>query len=102
MLFLQAAIAFAPCDLPGHQAGMAAMQGMPDCDTPLDSAALCLATTHNEDQAPGKTQAGVPDLAAPAAGVRAGQPAAPPPVRAERIIPTGSPPPRILFQSFLL
>lgn len=104
MLFLQAAMAFAPCDEPGHRAGMAAMQHatMPDCDTPVESTTLCAAKTHNEDQALGKTQLGVPDLAAPAADVRPSPAAVHAPVRVERIMPTASPPPRILFQSFRL
>lgn len=103
MLFLQAAIAFASCEQPDHRTGVVPMHEMADCDMPLDSATLCLAKTHNEDQALGKTQAGVPDLAAPAAAVRNWQPTVRPLARVERIVPTASsPPPRILFQSFLL
>lgn len=105
LLFLQAAIAFAPCEMPGRSAATtmaAAMAGMPDCHE-ADQANLCLAHCASEDQAVLKIQIDVPDLVAPAvipmAAVRQN-------VSIAVAIPiyraAAGPPPRILFQSFLL
>jgi hypothetical protein len=105
LLFLQAAIAFAPCEMPGRSAATtmaAAMAGMPDCHE-ADQANLCLAHCASEDQAVLKIQIDVPDLVAPAvipmAAVRQN-------VSTAVAIPiyraAAGPPPRILFQSFLL
>ena len=106
MLFLQAAIAFAPCELHGRSAAMAravAMAAMPDCHE-ADEANLCLAHCTSEDQTILKVQLDLPDLAAPAA-VAVGF--APKTVvveaaRADTPLAAAGPPPRILFQSFLL
>lgn len=106
MLFLQVAIAFAPCELPGRSAAMAravAMISMPDCHE-ADEANLCLAHCTNEDQALLKIQLELPQLAMPAATpivvlqnkrVSATE-------KPLRYLAAAGPPPRILFQSFLL
>ena len=104
MLFLQAAIALAPCELPGRSAAMAravAMAAMPDCHE-ADEANLCLAHCESEDQTLLKVQLELPQLAAPAA--------TPIPIvrkilATERPAPylaAAGPPPRILFRSFRL
>jgi hypothetical protein len=105
LLFLQVAIAFAPCQLPGRSAATAlaaAMASMPDCHE-ADEANLCLAHCASEDQTLGNLQLELPDLAVPAAvpirfvvppGIPAGK--RPPPLAA------AGPPSRILFQSFRL
>lgn len=106
LLFLQAAIAFAPCELPGRSAATAmaaAMAGMPDCHE-ADQANLCLAHCAGEDQAILKVQVDLPDLAAPAAlppmgVVRKNERAT---IEAPPFLAAAGPPPRILFQSFLL
>ena len=106
MLFLQVAIAFAPCEMPGRSAAMAravAMISMPDCHE-ADEANLCLAHCTNEDQALLKIQLDLPQVAIPAATLivvpqnewvlATVKPAA--------YLAAAGPPPRILFQSFLL
>ena len=105
MLFLQVAVAFAPCEVPDRSAAMAravAMAAMPDCHE-ADEANLCLAHCTSEDQTILKVQLELPQLALPAA--------TPLPVfsgnflTAEKPRPhlvAAGPPPRILFQSFLL
>ena len=106
MLFLQAAIAFAPCELPGRSAATAmaaAMAAMPDCHE-ADEANLCLAHCASEDQTLLKLQLELPQLAVPAATpilalqhrpvLATGRPAP--------HLAAAGPPPRILFQSFLL
>ena len=105
MLFLQAAIAFAPCELPGRSAALtraAAMAAMPDCPE-ADQANLCLAHCAGEDQTLIKISLELPELVLPPA-----MPSGFIPVRlvpAEKPAPplaAAGPPPRILFQSFLL
>ena len=105
MLFLQAALAFAECELPGNAAGMAAMQAaaMPDChDQANDAPGLCLAHCQSQDQTLNKLQAQLADLAPPQSPVMVWQPPRPRPLPVERVAPLAAPPPRILFQSFLL
>lgn len=105
MLFLQAAIAFAPCELPGRSAATAsavAMAGMPDCDE-AEAANLCLAHCTGEDQALMKVPLDVPPLVLPAALPAAAVAQAVPIVRCKpAYLAAAGPPPRILFQSFLL
>jgi len=106
MLFLQAAIAFSPCEMPGRSAAMAraaAMAAMPDCPE-ADQANLCLAHCASEDQTLIKVSLELPELAVPSAapvfGLQKKISAA-----AEKPAPylaAAGPPPRILFQSFLL
>ena len=106
MLFLQAALAFAPCELPGRAAATAmaaAMASMPDCQG-AGEPSLGLAHCAAEDQAlMASPQPELPDLAVPATQAAAAVPMTPAP--AWQIPPyhaTAGPPPRILFQSFLL
>ena len=90
MLFLQAAIAFAPCDLPCHE---------PDQDQ-----ALCIAHCGAQGQTVAKAQLHVPDLAThPATPLRVA-PQRPLLAAQDRAAPgaAAGPPARILFQSFLL
>jgi hypothetical protein len=106
MLFLQTAIAFAPCEMPGRSAAVAramAMAAMPDCHE-ADEANLCLAHCASEDQTVLKVPLDLPQLAMPSATPFIGLPknifvaaAKPAPYLA-----AAGPPPRILFQSFLL
>lgn len=106
MLFLQTAIAFASCGLSTRASATAtaiAMAAMPDCQQ-TDTASLGLAHCAAEDQALiSAPHVELPDLAIPAAqpdGVvrRIGSIVQElPPYHA-----TAGPPPRILFQSFLL
>jgi hypothetical protein len=106
MLFLQAAIAFAPCELPGRSAatGMAAaMAGMPDCHE-ADAANLCLAHCASQDESLLKVSLELPQLATPPAtpivvaariaALRVDKPGLP--------LSAAGPPARILFRSFLL
>jgi hypothetical protein len=105
MLFLQAAIAFAPCELPGRSAATTmavAMAGMPECHE-TGQANLCLAHCASEDQTILKVQLELPQLALPAAAPALV--AKPFPAIARKPAPylaAAGPPPRILFQSFLL
>ena len=104
MLFLQAAIAFAACEMPGG-AGMAAMQAaaMPDCHEQGDDPPnLCLAHCQSQDQTLSKLQPQLPDLAQPPSAIMVWQPPRPLDVSVARLVPLAAPPPRILFQSFLL
>ena len=105
MLFLQVAIAFAPCGLPGRAAATAqaaAMASMPDCQL-ADVASLGLAHCAAEDQAAISAHLELPELAPPVA-----RPAMVTPrklavvVAIPRYLATAGPPARILFQSFLL
>lgn len=104
MLFLQAAYAFAACELPEGRSGMAAMHAaaMPGCHEAQAPEALCLAHCQAEDQTLGKLQPGLPDLPLPPARVHI----APAPMRAQApmppVVPHAGPPPRILYQSLLL
>ena len=108
MLFLQAAIAFAACEMPaGAMAGMhgATMHGdaMPDChEQPDDPPNLCLAHCQSEDQTLTKLQPQLPDLAQSRAAIMVWQPPRPVYVPIAAFVPLAAPPPRILFQSFLL
>lgn len=107
MLFLQAAIAFAACEMPGGAglAGMHAAHGeaMPDCHDPADDPpSLCVAHCQNQEQALGKLQPQMPDLAAPRTVVMAARPPRSLYVPVAAFVPLAAPPPRILFQSFLL
>ena len=106
MLFLQVAVAFAPCEVPDRSAAMAravAMAAMPDCHE-ADQANLCLAHCASEDQTILKVQLELPQLAVPAATpivvlqdkwVSARE-------KPTAYLAAAGPPPRILFQSFLL
>jgi hypothetical protein len=105
MLFLQAAIAFAPCGLPDRAAATAmaiAMASMPGCEEG-GTASLGVAHCTLQDQAVLTAEIQIPELAAPAA-----QPLRPTPalVLAAVVVPpyvaAAGPPPRIRFQSFLL
>lgn len=106
MLFLQAAIAFSPCELPGRAAATAmaaAMSAMPGCDS-AGQASFGLAHCASEQPAmPGAQPEPFHPVLAPAAAIF--------PPRAESVISVAwraeppqaaGPPPRILFQSFLL
>ena len=104
MLFLQAALAFAPCETPARVAGASAdaMQmhdaGMPDC-IEMQTAKLCPDRWDSQDEAVGKAPSYIADL--PVLRVPF-VPAFPrPAARARAVVPATSPP-RILFQSFLL
>ena len=105
MLFLQAAIAFAPCELPGRSAATAmaaTMAAMPDCHE-ADAANLCLAHCASEDQTLFKVQLELPGHVLPAAAPIAFiRPGFSPVKAAPAYLVAAGPPPRILFQSFLL
>lgn len=105
MLFLQAAIAFAPCELPGRSAAMAAaaaMAAMPDCHE-ADAANLCLAHCASEDQTLTKAQLELPQLAVPAVMPITFAPQVVYSVKSRpAYLAAAGPPPRILFQSLLL
>ena len=106
LLFLQAAIAFAPCELPGRSAAMAmvvAMAAMPDCHE-ADQATLCLAHCASEDQTLLKLQLELPQLALPAAAPDVVLKSLPvlPKERPAPYLAAAGPPARILFQTFLL
>ena len=109
MLFAQAALALASCDLgrsaasPMHAAAAHEAQAAP-CHEPVDSANLCIAHCRNNDQSLDKPQVKAPVL--PLAPALPGHFAHAPCY--ERVawtrmaaLPAG-PPPRILFQSFLI
>ena len=110
MLFLQVALAFADCDLSSgadRPAMAAAMMqpAMADCHEADKDTHLCLAHCQGEERTIGKPQAALPDLSAAAMGwgVAWWQPA----VRSGYRMTHGlsaaiGPPPRILYQSFLL
>ena len=106
ILFLQAAVAFAPCELPGRSAAMAAavaMAGMPDCP---EAGTAGFGLAHCASEAPAMVNASfeLPDIALPAAApVPAPRATAFMPAdRAVALVAVPGPPPRILFQSFLL
>ena len=104
MLFLQAAIAFAECEMPAG-GGIAAMHGGagPDChDQAGDAQNLCLAHCQSQDQVLSTLQPQLLDLAAPRAVVTVSQPPRSLYVPVVAFVPLAAPPPRILFQSFLL
>ena len=105
MLFLQAATAFAPCEVPDRSAARAravAMAAMPDCHE-ADQANLCLAHCASEDQTILKVQLELPQLAVPAARpILIVQNPVVATVKAVPYLAAAGPPPRILFQSFLL
>jgi hypothetical protein len=106
MLFLQAAIAFAPCELPGRSAATAmaaTMAAMPDCQE-AEAANLCLAHCTGEDQALFKVPLDVPQLVLPAASwvFASPQKTIPATAKPAAYLAAAGPPPRILFQSFLL
>lgn len=108
MLFAQAAFAIAACDVglgrstPMHVAPASAHEAAP-CHEPAETANLCFAHCDNSDVSLDKPQVKVPTIA----------PAAPLPVHFATVpypqvapirvaaLPAG-PPPRILFQSFLI
>lgn len=108
MLFLQAAIAFAACEMPagtGMATHGAAMQGdaMPDChDQADDPPNLCLAHCQSQDQALSKLQPQLPDLVATQTIITVSPRPRPLYVPVTAFAPLAAPPPRILFQSFLL
>jgi hypothetical protein len=106
MLFLQVAIALAACNLPDRAAALAsvaAMASMPDCQG-AGQASLGLAHCASEQPALVTAQTELPVLALP--------PVVPPTlVLAHAVVlpnlraalpPAAGPPPRILFQTFLL
>jgi hypothetical protein len=103
MLFLQAALAFAACQLPERSAAKAlsAHAAMPDCHEAQQDANLCLAHCQSEDQTFGKAQLQVPEISAP---VLVSLPQALPLERPFLGVAhtAAGPPPRILFRSFRL
>lgn len=105
MLFLQAAIAFAPCGVPSRSAAMTravTMAVMPECHE-ADAANLCLAHCASEDQTLMKVPLDLPQLAAPAATPLPFVVQDLPSAKARPANPAAAgPPPRILFQTFLL
>lgn len=104
MLFLQAAAALAVCEPARPGAGMAAMQAsaMPDCHEADEPQALCHAHCQGEDQAVGKVQPDLPGVAPAASSIRNFEPFAEAPAPTALPRAFAGPPPRILFQSFLL
>jgi hypothetical protein len=108
MLFLQVAVAFSPCELPGRSAALAqavAMAAMPDCHEADQSTNLCLAHCASEDQSVAKPpQLDLPALAVPPAmpiGFVAKQ-ARPVAEQPGAPFPAAGPPARIRYQSLLL
>jgi hypothetical protein len=105
ILFLQAVIALAPCGLGSRAAATAqaaAMASMPECNL-ADVASLGLAHCAAEDQALISAHLELPELAPPVARPATVTPRRLPVVVAiPRHLATAGPPPRILFQSFLL
>ena len=103
MLFMQATAAVAGCELPAG-GGLAAMQAsaMPDCHEVEEPPALCHAHCQGEDQAVGKVQPDLPDLTPGVSSIRKFEPVAEAPRPAALPRAFAGPPPRILFQSFLL
>ena len=104
MLFLQAAVALAPCETPGRSAALAraaAMAAMPQCPE-SDQASLCLAHCASEDQTILKVALELPQLVVPAAPVPAFPANLPTAEKPAPHLAAAGPPPRILFQSFLL
>lgn len=106
MLFLQAAIALAACELPGRSAAMAVAQhaaDMPECHEADADGSLCLAHCQGEEQRLVKVPA-TPDLTAHPGHVlrlaKAPARLSSPPVAPH--VGAAGPPPRILYQSFLL
>ena len=105
MLFLQAAIAFSPCELPGRSAATAAaaaMAAMPDCQE-ANMSVLALAHCAGEEPVAIAAQPEPPAIDAPQAEritavSPSGRATVPMPAPAAGI----GPPLRILFQSFLL
>jgi hypothetical protein len=108
LLFLQAAIAVVACERPARAAAMAlamtqraahadhhGAQGNPD---------LCLARCGSQDQTRGKAHFNLPDLALhPGLVIRlALEEASQPREDSPTLLTAIEPPPRILFQSFLL
>lgn len=107
MLFAQAALAIAACDWARVAPAMAlgAKPGEPSChEAPVRNANLCLAHCLSFDQSPDLPQVLVPTMpAAPALIVE--MPREPTPDIAAtrfRLPYPAAPPPRILFQSFLI
>lgn len=104
MFFVQAAVAFAKCEMQEGAPAMAMQMAMPDCPEAQVDAALGWAHCKVQDQAAGTYQPKVPDLSLSLAlPLRAPQVHAP----AKHVIartPQAAvgPPPRIRFQSFLL
>lgn len=105
MLFLQAAIAFANCELPDRSAVLAhaaAMATMSDCPEGTQ-VSLCLAHYAGEDQALMKVELALPELALPRATPIEFVPVASAPAeKGQTHLPAAGPPLRVLFQSFLL
>ena len=108
MLFLQAAIGFAACELPERSAGilstMAQSATQPECHEPEQDQGLCIAHCAAQDQTVTKAQFSLPELAAHSVTpVRVAAIDLPPavPMRAPAA-PAAGPPARIRFQSFLL
>lgn len=108
MLFLQAAMAFAACDLPGEAASAmtaAMMQpATPECHEADQNTALCVGHCQGEHQTFGKAQSNLPDLSAPPPlRIAAWRPVLRPSQGFARTpgVAVG-PPARILFQSLLL
>ncbi len=107
LLFAQAALAIAACDLPRFAPAMALVEkpAEPSChEAPVRNANLCLAHCLSFDQSPDSPQVQVPAMpAAPALIVE--MPREPTPGIAAmrfRLPHPAAPPPRILFQSFLI
>lgn len=106
MLFLQAAIAFSPCNLPGRAAATAmaaAMASMPGCQSG-EQATLGLAHCTSEQAVMPSVRAEPPHPALPSAvSVFPGLSKSVPSVAWRATPPPAvGPPPRIVFHSFLL
>lgn len=99
MLLLQAAIGFAPCELPQGAAGM-----QPGCHEPDQDPSLCVAHCATQDPTVTKAQFNVPDLGThPAMPIRVAQQRTRPTLRhVAQAMAASGPPPRVLFQSFQL
>ena len=107
MLCLQAAIAFAACELPDRSAAMTRAMSqpeMPDCHDGRGDPNLCVAHCASQDQTVAKAQFNVPDLAMrPAVPVRLGHEDGPRSILPRALpLAAAGPPARIRFQSFLL
>ena len=103
-LFAQAAFALAACDLADRTPVQAIAQSSQPCHQPETSTNLCVSHCLASDQSLDKPMVFVPALfaGAPLVVVRISPPAAPAHAVRETAKPAAGPPPRILFQSFLI
>ncbi len=107
LLFAQAALAVAACDLlrVAPAQAIAAKAGEPSChEEPAMNANLCLAHCLGNDQSADKPQVAIPEWSRAYLLVIEVAGSAPLPQAIQRHVPPypGAPPPRILFQSFLI